>query len=204
MRAWRGRKKRVNSLSLIEQRHLFPPPLKHWHFCFWGFGLIPKLTSLPEPTPKPILRSSVAVSVQSLSYVLLFVTPGTAAHQAFLSFTPSLFKFMPIELVMPSNHLILCLLLLILPSIFPSIRVFSNELALHMRWPKNWSFSFSISSSCEYSGLISFRIYWFDLLAIQGTLKSLLQHHSSKASIFWHSTFFMVQLSHPYMTTGKP
>ena len=131
------------------------------------------------------------------------MTPGTAAYQASLSFTPSLFKFMPIELVMPSNHLILCLFLLLLPPIFPSIRVFSNELALHMRWPKNWSFSFSIISSNEYSGLIPFMIYWFDLLAIQGTLKNLLQHHSSKASIFWHSTFFMVQLSHPYMTTGK-
>ena len=112
------------------------------------------------------------------------MTPGTAAYQASLSFTPSLFKFMPIELVMPSNHLILCLFLLLLPPVFPSIRVFSNELALHMKWPKNWSFSFSIISSNEYSGLISFMIYWFDLLAIQGTLKSLLQHHSSKASIF--------------------
>ncbi|XDA86349.1 hypothetical protein R6Z07F_016084 [Ovis aries] len=104
---------------------------------------------------------------------------------------------------MPSNHLILCHPILLLPSIFPSIRVFSNEPALHIRWPKYWTFSFSISTSKEYSGLISFRIDWFDLLAVQGTLKSLLQHHSSKASILQHSTFFIVQLSHPHMTTGK-
>src|SRR5574337_118852 len=110
---------------------------------------------------------------------------------------------MSIELVMPSNHLILCPHLLLLPSIFPSIRVFSNESALCIRWPKYWSFSFNISPSNEHSGLISFRIDWFDLLAVQGTLKSLLQHHSSKASILWHSAFSMVQLSHPYMTTGK-
>ena len=108
-----------------------------------------------------------------------------------------------IELVMPSNHLILCHPLLLLPSIFPSIRVFSNESVLHIRWPKYWSLSFSISPSNEYSGLISFRIDWFDLLAVQGTLKSLFQHHSSKASILRHSAFFIVQLSHPYMTTGK-
>ena len=108
-----------------------------------------------------------------------------------------------IELVMPSNHLIVCCSLLLLPSVFPSIRVFSNESALHIRWSKYWSYSFSISPSNEYSGLISFRIDWFDLPAVQETLKSLLQHHSSKASILWHSAFFMVQLSHPYMTTGK-
>ena len=107
------------------------------------------------------------------------------------------------ELMMPSNHLILCHPFLLLPSIFPSIRVFSNESVLHLRWPKRWSFMFSISPSNEYSGLISFRMDWFDLLAIQGTLKSLLQHHSSKASILWCSAFFMVQLSHPYMTIGK-
>ena len=105
---------------------------------------------------------------------------------------------------MPSNHLILCHPLLLLPSVFPSIRIFSNELSLHIRSPKYWSFSFSTSPSNEYSGLISFRIDWFDLLAVQGTLKSLLQHHSSKASILWHSVFFMVQFSHPYVTTGKP
>ena len=110
---------------------------------------------------------------------------------------------MSIESVMPSNHLILCHPLLLLLPILPSIRVFSNESALHIRWPKYWSFSFSFSHSNEYSGIISFRIDWFDLLAIQGTLKSLLQHHSSKASVLWHSAFFIVQLSHPYMTTGK-
>jgi len=115
----------------------------------------------------------------------------------------SLFKLVFIELVMPSNHLILCCPLLLLPSIFSSIRVFSNESVLHIRWPKYWSLSFSISLSNEYSGLISFRIEWFDLLAVQGTLKSLLQHHSSKASILWRSAFFIVQLSHPYVTTGK-
>ena len=132
-------------------------------------------------------------------------TPGTAARQASLSITNSrsLVKLMSIESVMPSNHLILCHPLLLLPSIFPSIRVFSNESVLHMRWPKYWSFSFSISPSNEYSGLISFRMDWFGLLAVQGILKSLLQHHSSKASILRRSVFFMVQLSHPYMTTGK-
>ena len=132
-------------------------------------------------------------------------TSWTAACQASLSFTNSqnLLKLMSIKLVMPSSHLILCHPLLLLPPIPPSIRVFSNESTLHMRWPKYWNFSFSISSSNEYSGLISFRIHWLDLLAIQGTLKSLLQHHSSKASILWHSAFFTVQLSHPYVTTGK-
>ena len=110
---------------------------------------------------------------------------------------------MSIESLMPSNHLIPCRPLLLLSSIFPSIRVFSNESAFHIRWPKYWSFSFSISLSSEYSGLISFRIDWFDLLAVQGTLKSFLQHHSSKASVLWRLAFFMVQLSHPYMTTGK-
>ena len=143
-------------------------------------------------------------SVQSLSHVRLFAPPWTAAHQAFLSFTnsQSLLKLMSIESVMPSNHLILCRPLLLLPSIFLSIRVFSNKSVLCIRWPKDWSFSFSISPSNDYSGLISFRIDWFDLLAVQGTLKSFLQHHSSKASILWHSPFFMVQLSHPYMTIG--
>ena len=144
-------------------------------------------------------------SVQSLSRVRLFVIPQTAACQASLSITNSwsLLKLMSIELVMPSNHLILWCRLLPLPSIFPSIRVFSSESALPIRWPKHWSFSFSISPSNEYSGLISFRIDWFDLLAVQETIKSLFQHHSSKASILWRSTFFIVQLSHPYMTTGK-
>ena len=134
------------------------------------------------------------------------MTPWTAVHQAFLSITisQSLLKLMSIEsLVMPSNHLILCHPLLLLLAIFPSIRVFSNESALCIRWPKYWSFIFSISPSNKYSELISFRIDWFDLLAIQRTLKSLLQHHSSKASILQCSAFFMVQFSHPYMTTGK-
>ena len=143
-------------------------------------------------------------SVQSFSHVWLFATPWTTAHQASLSITnaQSLLKFMSIESVMPSNHLIICHPLL-LPSIFPSIRVFSSESVLHIRWPKFWSFRFSISPSNEYSGLISFRKDWLDLLAAQGTLKSLLQHHSSKASVLQHSAFFIVQLSHPYMTTGK-
>jgi len=133
------------------------------------------------------------------------VTPCTAARQASLTFTISwsLHQLLSIESVMPSNHLILCHSLLLLPSIFPSIRGFSSESALQIRWPNSWSFSFSISPSNEYSGLISFRIDWFDLLAVQGTLKSLLQHHSSKTSILWCSAFRMVQLSHLYMTTGK-
>ena len=131
-------------------------------------------------------------------------TPWTAAHQASLSIdnSQSLLKLMSIESVMPSNHLILCRPLLLPPSIFPSIRVFSNESVLRIRWPKYWSFSLNISPSNEYSGLISFRMDWLDLLVVQGTLKSL-QHHSSKSSILWHSTFYTVQLSHPYMTTGK-
>ena len=144
-------------------------------------------------------------SVQLLSRVRLFATPWTAAHQASLSITnsQSLLKLMSIELVMPSNHLILCCPLLLLPSIFPSIRVFSSESVLRIRWPKYWNFNFNISPSNEYSGLIYFGMDWLDLLAVQGTLKSFLQHHSSKASIFQHSTFCIVQLSYPYMTTGK-
>ena len=143
--------------------------------------------------------------VQSLSRVPLFVIQWTAAFQASLSFTVSwsLLKFMSIDSVMPSNHLILCRPLLLLPSIFPSIRVFDNGLALCIRWPKYWSFSFSISPFNEYSGLISFRMDWFDLLVVQGALKSLLQYHSSKASILWCSAFFMAHLSHQYMTVGK-
>ena len=137
-------------------------------------------------------------SVQSLSHVRLFATPGTAARQASLSITNSwtLLKPMSLELVMPSSHLILCCPLLLLPSIFPSIRVFSNESALRIRWPKYWSFSFSISPSNEHPGLISFKMDWLGLLAVQGTLKSLLQHHSSKASILCCPAFFIVQLSH--------
>jgi len=144
-------------------------------------------------------------SVQSRSHVRLFATPWTAALQASLSITNSRGppKLMSIESVMSSNHLILCRPLLLLPSIFPSIRVFSNEPALLIRWPKYWSFSFNISPSNEYPGLTSFRMNWLDLLSVQGTLKSRLQHHSSKASILQRSAFFIVQLSHPYMTTGK-
>ena len=155
----------------------------------------------------PLGRKAVTnlSSVQLLSRVRLFATPWTAAPQASLSITisRSLLKLMSIESVMPSNHLILCHPLLLLPSVFPSIRVFSNESVLHIRWPKYWSFSFSISPSSEYSGLISFRMDWLDLLAVQGTLKSLLQHCSSKASILRCSAFFIIQNSHPYMTTGK-
>ena len=141
-------------------------------------------------------------SVQSLSHVWLSVTPWATAHQASLSITNSQSppKLISTELVMPSSHLILCCPLLPLPSIFPSIRVFSSESALRMRWPKHWSFSFSISPFNEYSGLISFRMDWLDFLVVYGTLKSLLQHHSSKVSILWCSAFFIVQLSHPYMT----
>ena len=144
-------------------------------------------------------------SVQSLSHARLAVTPWTVARQASLSITnsQSLLELMSIESVMPSNHLILCRPLLLLPSMFPSIRVFSNESVLRIRWPKYQSFSFSISPSSDYSGLISFRMDCLDLLAVQGTLKSLLQHHSSKASILLRSAFFIVQLSYPYMTTGE-
>ena len=140
-----------------------------------------------------------------LSHVRLFATPWTAARQASLSFTisQSLLELMSIESVMSFNHRILCRPLLLLPSIFPSIRVFFKESVIHIRWPKYWSFSFSISPSNEYSGTDSFRMDWLDHLAVNGTLKSLLQHHSSKASILQCSAFFMTQLSHPYMTTGK-
>ena len=144
-------------------------------------------------------------SVQSLSCVWLFETPWIAARQVSLSITNSRSppKPMSIQSVMPSNRLILCRPLLLPPSIFPSIRVFPNESALHIRWPKYWNFSFSISPSNEHPGLISFRMDWLDLLAVQGTLKSLLQHHSSKASVLLCLAFFIAQLSHPYMTTGK-
>ena len=160
-----------------------------------------------EPQGKPnnkVLRFSLEVSVQSLSRVQLFAIPWTADRQASLSITNSwsLLKLMSIESVMPFNHLILCHPLL-LPSNFPSIRVFSNESVLCIRWPKYWSFSYNISPSNEYSGLISFRMDWLDLLAVQGTHKSLLQHHISKASILWHSAFFILHLSRPYTSTGK-
>ena len=144
-------------------------------------------------------------SVQLLSHVQLFVTPWTAARQASLSIinSGSMLKLMSIASVMPSNHLILCRPLLLPLSIFPSIRVFSGESVLHIRCPNYWSFSFSLSPSNECSGLISFRMYWLDLLAVEGTLKSLVQQHSSEASFFWCTAFFIVQLSHPYMTTGE-
>ena len=148
---------------------------------------------------------SAAIVIQSLIHFWLFVTPCTAACQAslYIAISWSLLKLMSIESVMPSNHLILCRPFLLQPSIFPSIMVFSNESVLLTRWPNYWSFSFSISPSNEYSGLISFRMDWLDILVVQGTLKSLLQHHSSKASILQCSVFFIVQLSHPYMTTWK-
>jgi len=171
-------------------------------FFFIIFSLV--LLSIVE---RSMLKSpTVAISsVQSLSHVRLFAAPWTAAHQASLSITNSwsLPKIMSTESVMPSNHLILCHPLLLLASIFPSIRVFSNESSLHIRWPKYWSFSFSISPSNEHSGLISFRMDWLDFLVVQGTLKCLLQHYSTKASILRCSALFMLQLSHPYMTTGK-
>ena len=171
-----------------------------------------KSRDITLPTKVRLVKAMVFIivkfqssSVQSLSHVQLFVTLWTAALQASLSITNSQSppKLMSIESVMPSSHLILCQPLLLLPSIFPSIRVFSNESVLCIRQPKYWSFSFSISPSNKYSRLISFKFDWFDLLAVQGTLKSFLHHHSSKVSILWHSAFFTVQLSHPYMTTGK-
>ena len=166
---------------------------------YWGF---PGGSDSKEPACNARVQFS---SVQSLSRVWLFATPWTAARQASLSITnsQSLLKLMSIKSVMPSNHLILCHPLLLPPSIFPSIRVFSKESVLRIRCPKYWTFSFNISPSNEYSGLISFSIDWLDLLAVQGTLKSLIQHHSSKASMLWLSAFFIVQLSHPYVTTGK-
>ena len=160
------------------------------------------LLSLPLYNGKEFdLKSSHLAfsSVQLLSRVWLLATPWTAAHQASLSIT----NFWSLPKLMPSNHLILSCPLLLLPSISPSIRVFSNESALRIRWPKFWNFCFNISPSNEHPGLISFRMDWLYLLAVQGTLKSLLQHHSSKASILWCSAFFIIQLSHPYMTSGK-
>jgi len=192
--------KNVSTLGLL--LHLFIVPTLKPNLIF----LSESFSNLKHCFIMWFLDSSVQFSwVQSLSHVRLFVIPGTAARQPSLTITnsQSVLKLMSIELVMPSNHLILRHLLLLPPSNFPSIRVFSNESVLHIRWPKYWSFSFSISPSREYSGLISFRMDWLDLLAVQGTLKNLLQHHSLKASILWHSVFFMVQLSHPYMTTGK-
>ena len=159
--------------------------MNKWHFRAWT------------------RERDLGTSVQSLSPVRLFAIPWTAAHQASLSITnsQSLLKLMSIESVMPSSHLIFCCPLLLLPSTFPSIRVFSNGSVLHVRWPKYWSFS--LSPINEYSGVISFRMDWFDLLAVQGALKSFFQQHSSEVSILWRSACFIVQLSHPYMTTGK-
>jgi len=184
-------------------------PLISNHFKinqYWGQSVVKKRKKYICHSMQIYLKHRLSQSVQfSRSVMSDSATPWTAACQASLSITNSwiLLKLMSIKLVMPSNHLILCCLLFLLPSIFPSIRVFSNELVLGIRWPKYWSFSFSISPSSEYSELISFRMDWLDLLAVQGTLKSLLQHHSSKASILRCSAFFIVQLSHPYVTTGK-
>ena len=176
-------------------------------FChFWNCTQFQTLLLIMRATPF-LLRDSCPQfsSVQSLSCVWLFATPWTAARQASLSIpnSCSMLKLMSIEVVMPSNCLSLCHPLLLLPSIFPRIKVFSNESDLHIRWPGYWSFSFSNSPSNEYSGLIAFRTDWLDLLAVQVTLKSLLQHHNSEASILQHSAFFIVQLSHQYITTGK-
>ena len=167
------------------------------------YPILFRAVSYESPLPPSFPLLPLLSPVQSLSHVRLFATPWTAARQASLSITISqnLLKITSIEAVIPSNYLILCHPLLFLPSIIPSIRIFSNESALWIRW--YWSFSFSISPSNEYSGLISFTIVWMDLLGIQGTLKSLLQHHSSKASILQGSAFFIVQLSNPYMTTGE-
>ena len=174
-----------------------------WHFLSTAHQYIDVMMVSISCTQVPFREIS---SVQSLSHVPLFVTPWIRACQASMSITNSWssLKLMSIESVMPSSHLILCHPLLLLPPIPPSIRVFSNESTLFMRWPKYWSFSFSISPSNEHPGMISFRMDWLDLLAVQGTLKSLLQHHSSKASLLRCSAFFTVQLSRPYMTTGKP
>ena len=189
-------------LDLIETRQRVLNPLNEEFSIF--MELLGYL-SIKEEEREFQKCSSQFSSVQLLSHIRLFITPFTAASQASLSITNSwsLLKLMSIELVMPSNHLILCYPLLLLLSIFPSFRVFSNESTLCTRWPKYWSFSFSISPSNEYSGLISFRIDWFDLLAVQGTLKSLIQHCNLKRSILWYSAFLMAQLSHLYMTTGK-
>ena len=166
----------------------------------WCFQIV-----VLEKTLKSSLDFKEIKSIHSISHVRLFATPWTAAHQAalFITNSQSLFKLVSIKSVVPSNHLILCHPLLLPPSIFSSIKVFSDESVLHIRWPKYWSFSFSISPSNEYSGLISLRRDWFDILAVQGTLKSLLQHHNLKTSVLWHSAFFRVQLSYLYMTTGK-
>ena len=190
-------------MSLVGERFFsklycstFTPPSKFPYFCF-------PPSAIQVSNPMNLICILVAVVVQSLSHVQGFVTPWTAACQDSLStVSQSWLKRMSIELMIPSNHFILCCLLL-LPSIFPSIRVFSSESALHITWPEYWKFSCSISPSNEYSGLVSFRIDWFDLPAVQGTLRSLFHHHSSKPSILQGSAFFMAKLLHSYMTTGK-
>ena len=185
------------------------PPIRSLHVGLMGqnlgFGLEAMGVGEILSSPHLNLYRGFPGFVQSQSHVQLFETPWTAAYQASLSFTISwsLLKLMSIESVMPSNHLILCRPLCLLSSVFPSISVLSSESVLHIRWPKYWSFSFSISPSNEYSGLISFWIDLFDLLAVQGASKSLLQYHSLNASILWCSAFSMIQLSHPYMTTGQ-
>ena len=188
-------------LKISQEAKLYPNIAYKWN-CFLGNSY--RLLHFAWDSHLSI-RCIQLSSVQSLHHVQLFVTPWIASGQASLSITNSRSspKLMFIESVIPSSHLILCCPLLLLPPIPPRIRVFSNESVLRIRWPKNWSFSFNISPSNEYSGLISFRMDWLDLFAVQGTLKSLLQHRSSKASILQHSAFFIVQLSHPYMTTGK-
>ena len=174
--------------------------LTKWHYLFWVFDTyFLDLNKIESKCTYQARFSSVAQSCSTLCDPMDCSTPGLPGHHQLPEFT----QLMSIELVMPSNHLILCRPLLLLPAIFPSIRVFLNESVLHIRWPKYWSFSLSISPSSEHPGLISFRMDWLDLLAVQGTLKSLLQHHSSKSSILRCSDFFVVQLSHPYTTTGK-
>ena len=199
---WREGAFRNAETALVSQRTSFPSSVKRTEYfkfvCL--FFLLAALHSIWD-------LSSLFSSVQFSRSVVSDSSQSHGLQHARLpcpSPIPGVYsKLMSIESVMPSNHLILCHPILLLPSIFPSIRVFSSESVLYIRWPKYWSFSFSISPSSEYSRLISFRMDWLDLLAVQGTLKSLLQHHSSKASILWHSAFFIVQLSHPYMTTGK-
>ena len=184
-------------IAISSSRELPDPEIKTSFLCLHHCQV--------DSLPLSHLGSLFYYSVQLLSLIQLFETPWTTARQASLSITNfrSLLKLMSIESVMLYNHLILCRPLLLPPSIFPSIWVFSIESVLRIRWPKDWRFSFNISPVNEYSRLISFRMDWLDLLVVQGTLKSLLQHHSSKASVLQHSTFVMVQLSHPYMTTGK-
>ena len=198
---------------LCPPRICFPVLCKFWHLYDGLMATsskkvyaIPRSTAPRAPVPAAVHMLTHTSSVQfSRSVLSDSATPWIAEHQASLSIinSQSLLKLMSIESVMPSNHFILCCLLLLLSSIFPSIRVFSSESTFCMRWPKYWSFSFSICPSNEHLGLISFRLDWLEVLEVQGTRKSLLQHHSSKASILWHSGFFTVQLSHPYVTTGK-